>query len=324
MKKSILFAIGLLGLLYLFPSCSEFSDDDDLYIDIPIDSLPDNIIPFLQENYGGYSIRHAELEDLCDSTLVYELELEDGPGPDVDLVFNLQGEFLFAAMEILLADLPEAVLNSIESNFSGYSIDEDDIEQFELADGSIQYEVELDADNDSDRDIDVVFDENGEIVCQEEESDDDDGRDDDGDDDCDEIDFENVPDSVLTFINSNFQGYSIDDDVECETLCDSTLVYEIELEDGPNDDDDDVELYFDLDWNFLFSAREISVNDLPEEILNAIRTQFPGYTIEDDDTERFELADGSIQYLVELEPESGSDMNVIFDTEGSVYCQEQA
>ena len=125
--------------------------------------VPDNIMGYINANYSGYDVDSFEKEDLCDNSVVYEVELEDGPGPDVDLYFTLSGEFLFAATEISESDLPEAVKAAIESDFSSFSIEDDKVERFEMADGSLQYEVELESDED---DVEVIFDAAGNVVCK--------------------------------------------------------------------------------------------------------------------------------------------------------------
>jgi hypothetical protein len=135
------------------------SDDDDG--DLTISDLPDGVIDFINSNFGGYQIESVDREDLCDNTLVFEVELEDGPGPDLDLYFSMDGAFLFVEREIDVNQLPDAVLLAIENDFAGYSVD-DDVEQREFPDGSLQYEVELESQND---DVDVIFDADGNVLC---------------------------------------------------------------------------------------------------------------------------------------------------------------
>ncbi|MFN7119498.1 MAG: PepSY-like domain-containing protein, partial [Saprospiraceae bacterium] len=127
-------------------------------------ALPNNVANYIRNNYAGYRIDNWHNEDLCDSRLVLKVELEDGPGPDLDLYFNPAGEFLFAAKEIKTSDLPSAVRNAITTNFPGYRIDDDKSERFQLSNGSFQYKVELERNSGSD--IKVIFDATGALLCR--------------------------------------------------------------------------------------------------------------------------------------------------------------
>ena len=96
-----------------------------------------------------------------DDVPAIEVELEDGPGPDVDLYFTPDGTFLFAAVEVDESALPAAIIMVIETDYADYEID--DVGRFELADGSLQYEVKLEPDSGSD--LEIVFNEDGSIYC---------------------------------------------------------------------------------------------------------------------------------------------------------------
>lgn len=316
MKKFLNF-LPVLGLL-LLTSCDGtfFGEDDDNGIS-PGD-LAASITEYIKDNFGGYNIEDIEIEDVCD-VQYYEIELEDGPGPDIELYFTMEETFAFLAMDIPEAALPQAVLDAIAQEFPNYSIDQDDIEAFEFADGSLQYEVELELEGDSD--LEVVFHADGSIICQDEsgKDDDDDDDDDSNDDSNDDDDSANLSNGMSEFIQNNYPGYKIEE-VEFEDICDDVRYYEVELEDGPGPD---IELYFTLDEVFAFAATEVSESALPQAVLDAIAKDFAGYEI-DDDVKQFELADGSLQFEVELEKDSGSDIEVVFNADGSVFCQDDS
>lgn len=326
MKKPLNWIL-LAGIMISFSSCFNPPGDDSIN---PGD-LPDGVIEYISENYAGYRLDDIHTEDICSDSILIKVELEDGPSRDVDLYFSLEGTFLFAAIEISESDLPDAIRNTIATTFSGYSIDDDDndaIERFEFPDGSLQYEVELERASGSD--LEVIFDTNGNVLCQDDRrsNDDDDDRNDDNggngsdDDNSDDDNGGNnggsgLSESVSNYVRTNYPGYRIDDS-HTEDLCDRSIVLKVELEDGPGPD---IDLYFTLEGAFLFAAKDISPSDLPEAVRTAIATQFPGYEIEDDDTERYEFPDGSRQYKVELERDSGSDLEVVFDANGNVVCK---
>jgi uncharacterized membrane protein YkoI len=303
-----------MSLTVMLMSCDYFANDDD-YNNSIFANLPTPVFDYIEANYPDYDIQDYETEDLCDDVEVYEVELEDGPGPDVDLYFSLDGDFLFAATDITAADLPTAVMNTIETEFPGYEPEAGEIEQFDFPDGSIQYEVELYSLT-SGSGPEILFNADGSIACY------DDDDDDDGEDDPDSTDTTGtggtLPPAVLDFIQQEFDGYNIES-VETEDICDDVLVYEVELEDGPGPD---VDLYFDMDWNFLFTATEISADDLPAAVTSFLAMEFPGYEIEEDDVERWELADGGVRYELELESDDDDDddIEIVVNEDGSLYC----
>lgn len=286
-------------------------DDDDGDDDgsTPVD-VPEDVRDFISTSYPGYEIRSAETEDICDDQLVYEVELEHGPGPDIDLYFTTDWVFLLTATDITPADLPAAVMATITNDFADYSINPEDVERFDYPDGTVEYEVEL-VHSTSGDDDDAIFAADGTLICFDTSSGDDD--DDNGDDDNNNnVD---LPQEVRDFIMANYDGYVVTS-VETEDICDDVLMYEVELEDGPGPD---IELYFDLDWAFQFTQIEISSNELPDAVQSAIATNYPDFTIDNDKVERQEWANGDLRFEVELES-SEDDLEIIFNEDGSLFC----
>jgi hypothetical protein len=62
-------------------------------------------------------------------------------------------------------------------------------------------------------------------------------------------------------------------------------------------------------------------------VANAIKTQFSAYKVKDDnDVEELTYADGSKRYYVRLRKSSGgggSDVRVMFNANGTVFCQKK-
>ena len=336
--KNLIFLLMIGYVVTLTSGCNFLNLDDDTVEPNPVE-LPPVAEDFIAQNYPSHFISSTDTEDLCDNTLVWEVELEDGPGPDVDLYFALDGTFLFTETEINLMDLPEAVRNAISTNFADYSINEQDINQHDYPDGTIEYEVELVHQVTGDEE-DAVFNASGELLCFEADHNDDNGNDDNGNDDDgnddddngnddagndddgnddDGNDYEvNVPEEVRNFILDQYSGYLITS-AEQEDICDDVLMYEVELEDGPGPD---LDLYIYLNWVFQFSELEISVNQLPAAVMDAIATNYAGYQIEEDNVEQLERPDGTLMYAVELESDD-NDVEVIFNADGSIYCEDQ-
>ena len=318
--KNLIALIVMGGLIILGTGCNL---DDDIIVDNPV-QLPEAVENFIADNFPGFQIRSSENEDLCDDTPVLEVELEDGPGPDVDLYFTPDGTFLFTAMDITPAELPEAVRDAIASDFPDYSINPDDVERFNYPDGTVEYEVEL-THNTTGEDDDALYAADGTLLCFDDSPDDDNGGDDNGgddnggddnggDDDSTPVD---LPEDVRDYISMNYPGYEIQS-AETEDICDDQLVYEVELEHGPGPD---IDLYFTTTWEFLLTATDISLADLPEAVRMAIANDFPDYSINADDIERFDYPDGTVEYEVELVHNlTGDDDDALYAADGTLLC----
>lgn len=124
-----------------------------------------------------------------------------------------------------------------------------------------------------------------------------------------------LPSAIKTYVEANYPGYSLDE-AETETDCAGSKVYDIEIEQG---EENELELTFDTDGNFLYSETEIGLSDLPATVANSISINYSGFKTEEAD--KLNMADGSTRYEVELEKGS-TNKEVLFDTEGTVICEQ--
>ena len=124
-----------------------------------------------------------------------------------------------------------------------------------------------------------------------------------------------LPAAIKTYVEANYPGYALEE-AEQETLCTGESTYEVEIEQG---DDDELELTFDTDGNFLFSETEIPVAELPAAVINTIASNYAGFKTEEAD--KLSMADGTTRYEVELE-KGKTEKEVLFDAEGGVICEQ--
>ena len=134
MKKQIIF--GLITILIYTVSCRSSE------VVIPTDSLPDAIKNYIATNYGGYTIDEAQRDTLCNGMTGIEVELEKRGAAEIALFFNTENAFIQKEEEINYRDLPSSVKAFISTNFNNYNTD-DEADKITLANGTIQYEVEL-------------------------------------------------------------------------------------------------------------------------------------------------------------------------------------
>lgn len=124
-----------------------------------------------------------------------------------------------------------------------------------------------------------------------------------------------LPPEIKAYVDANYPGYTLDE-AEQETDCAGTSVYEVEIEQG---EENELELCFDTAGNFLYAETEITMADLPTAVVNSIADHYAGFKTEEPN--KFTMADGTIRYEVELEKDK-TDKDVLFDSEGGVICEQ--
>lgn len=295
---------------------------------ISVSELPQSVIDFLDENYPNSDISDADIYQFVNNVLTYAVELDD----DLEILFDENGLVIGASNDdddedIPLDELPASIIDYISANYPGATIEEAEFDDYY---GTTYIEVELAGFDD----LELYFTTDGEFLCLDDSNDDDDGGnddnggsddddddgdddgdDDDGDDDDDEYDG-NVPGPIADYVSANYAGYYIES-IDNEDICDDVPAIEVELE-GP---DPDPELYFDTNYNFLFVSYDISAADLPDAVVASLDTNYPGYSLEEDDLERHEYPDGAVEYRVELElPGDDDEIEVVLAADGNIVC----
>lgn len=140
-------------------------DDDDDNGQVPsLGNLPDSVRQYLSSMFAQLDIEEVELEDLCDDNLIIKVELEGPEDEKVRVFFSLEWELLFVSRETTASALPVAVLDSLEDNYPGYTLEEDDIYEWTFPDGAIQYQLEVETDEE---DYEVTIQADGTIICSE-------------------------------------------------------------------------------------------------------------------------------------------------------------
>lgn len=133
--------------------------------------------------------------------------------------------------------------------------------------------------------------------------------------DDDELTLDDLPDNVVDSLETNYAGY--DFEVREDELCGGPAVFEIKAT-GTNET---VYLYFDHDGNYIQLAVKIANSLIPDAVLNAITTDYPGYDLLED-TFRITRADGEVRYLVRA-INAGETFNITYKEDGTFICQEQ-
>ena len=228
MKKYLLFCLVCCLSVAFLTSCekedinemgfTETSTSDARFSDTLVTDYPTAIDEYITQNFPGATVDEVELEE--DGT--YGVELDNG----IELIFDANGNFLEEEMEDeegedednYVTDYPAAIDEYVAQNYPDASIEEVELED----DGT--YEVELD------NDVELIFDADGNFL--EEEMEDEEGEDEDNY-------VTDYPAAIDEYVAQNYPDATIE---EVELEDDGT--YEVEL-------DNDIELIFDADGNFL-------------------------------------------------------------------------
>ena len=179
-------------------------------------------------------------------------ESDDTNEPDLNAVA------FSADSNVKTSTLPQSILDYITVNYPGLTIVEAEIEDNQ------NFEIELS------NDTELIFNAQGEFLGIDDEE---------NEFDDEEIDPAVLPQNILDFISDNFPGLGID-----EAELENNGNYEIEL-------DNDIELIFDGEGNFLGQAKDenedeegedeedINPADLPQVIQDYITENYPDNTI---------------------------------------------
>ncbi len=138
-----------------FFSCWEDDDSDENA------TLPQTASDYIANNYSDYDVDETELEELCSGEDAYKVELENADNDEMELVFDMEGSFLYAVTEISNSALPESVRNSISTNYPDYTLD--DAERHDRFDDTVEYQVEIEKGR---KELYVILNTEGTVLCE--------------------------------------------------------------------------------------------------------------------------------------------------------------
>jgi hypothetical protein len=232
MKHLIKFFFVLTAILTL-SSCSKDSDPETTNplnstairadSSVKTASLPQATLDYISTNYPDITVKKSEVEDNGN----FEVKLNNG----VELIFDADGAFLgvdddgennFDDTHLNISELPQILLDFIDTNYPNESIDEAELEN------NGNYEIELG------NDVILIFDADGKFlgIGEDENDDEDDG-------DETNVDAASLPQIILDYLSTNYPDKTI---IEAEVEEDGT--YEITLSNG-------MEVTFDSNGTFL-------------------------------------------------------------------------
>jgi hypothetical protein len=106
------------------------------------DSLPAAIVNFVNTNFPGSGIIHANYDSICPEGNVIAVMVGDWGTEPVKLFFDLTDTYLFKAKRIRYNNMPQAVRDSVAAGFAAYHVSEKG-EKLTLPDSTLQFRVYL-------------------------------------------------------------------------------------------------------------------------------------------------------------------------------------
>ena len=228
MKTQFIFLISILVIVAACAKQHSQSNNQD---------IPDNVQKKFKTDFSGIACADWEIEDG-----LYEAEFKEN-GLERTVIYDADGNKIAMETEFPVDDLSELILNYISDNYADAEIEE--AETVESTDGNFTV-VEVEIDNNLE--IELFFDTAGNFVKQVEETDK--AREDDDDGDGEEtettIEISQLPQQILDYIESNYNGYTINE-AELEETASGTF-YEVDLKDG---DGNQIDVIFDSAGTFV-------------------------------------------------------------------------
>ncbi len=145
----------------------EEEEEEEEDQDVTLDDIPQVVLDYLDEEFGDYEFS-IESQTFCEGTEVYLLKGEKNGSNTVLLYYDLDWNLWQSAHWFNAADLPTAILESIETDYDEYKVQNNNAwEIVKAADESLWYRVYLKKNKSSEK-IFVIYTEDGTFICQEE------------------------------------------------------------------------------------------------------------------------------------------------------------
>lgn len=228
-------------------------------------------------------------------------------GYEASAWFTADGNWHMTETDIPYTALPDPVKAAFEaSEYKNWK--KDDVDKLERQGIETVYVIEVENQN---QEIELYYSADGVLIKSIVD------KDDDGDNHHSPT--PQLPAAMETFINEKYAG---------------ARIMEVDVEDDKNDwdfgfteidiihfdsnlnRDTSKEVLFDKSGAWYSTSWDIRISELPAAVTNTINNQYAEYRI--DDAEYFEMATGTMYYLIELEGNSSQDIDIKVAADGTI------
>ena len=126
------------------------------------DSLPAAVKTYIDANFSGYNIQHAEIRANCQFDSIYEVMIVKDTLHPVKVYFGQSGNYLMKSDRATYTTAPQPVKDYISTNYPGYKVMEK-MEVFTMADNTTEYAIFIDKQHDRNR---VLLNADGTFICE--------------------------------------------------------------------------------------------------------------------------------------------------------------
>jgi hypothetical protein len=201
------------------------------------------------------------------------------------LILDYKGNVLEHHQDLYVSEIPKAVLETIKSRVAYYDVN--DADKFTEGD-KITYQITFDLKGEE---FNFWIDEKGRLLKIRQQLKD-----------------SEVPQTIMSFINTKFGSYDIDNAKYVEEGGEIIYILRGEINDSYH-------LFkFDDKTRLLYHSQDLRNNEIPLPVMNALKTNYPGFDIRDADL----LEEGKkVNYLLRLR-KSKENVVVYFSPEGKI------
>ena len=130
------------------------------------------------------------------------------------------------------------------------------------------------------------------------------------------VNVDSLPSSIAEYVTANYAGYSVHN-AQYDSLCQFGSVINVMIDSSKAAHH---KLIFDTAGSYLSLAHRVDSTSVPEDVWSIITSNYSDYTVRKR-TERFTLADNSIQYRVFLHQDTVK-LSVALSATGTVICEQ--
>lgn len=129
---------------------------------LEIDKLPTQVNEFIDRNFKGYSISSAAYDPLCNGSDAIDVAITQKGKPNYSLIFLPDGTFVQKEEDVDVSLAPKKIISILKEKYPDFKTS-NQIEKLTMADGSLQYLVDISKDSLT---KEVILTKDGTIVCE--------------------------------------------------------------------------------------------------------------------------------------------------------------
>ena len=158
----LVLTISSLLVVYICNNATAQTKPKPLTGKVSLEKLSNKAKDYVAENYKGYKIKKAEYDPLCTGGDAIDVSITKHNSKTYSLIFLLDGTFIQQETDVPFSQAPPQITETLKVKYADYTYSKQ-IEKLQLADGSIQYLVDISKGTKS---KEVILDTQGVVICE--------------------------------------------------------------------------------------------------------------------------------------------------------------